>query len=143
MSEKTVRFKKNHSKTEDNIKGCEGNRNNKKNNKNYINGNQNYFAKNNVQEVISYLPKLRKTKGSKKTIEATNPYGENDVLKATRLDDGSTLQETIDTAHELNIFCEENDSCRDYEYNAANMNEQELEEKIKALEKTVNTAFKH
>ena len=65
-----------------------------------------------------------------------------DALNVTRLDDDSALQEIIDAVHEFNIFCDENDSCGDYECNAASMDEQEIETKTKVLEKAAKTVFK-
>ena len=65
------------------------------------------------------------------------------MLKVTRLDHDSTLQEAIDAVHEFNIFCEENDLHGNYEHNAANVNKKELEEKNKVLEKIAKTVFKH
>ena len=68
-------FKKDHSKDKNNNRGYEGNKNNKSNNKNHRNGNPKFSDLNKVQEIISYRPKVRETKGSKKTIEETNPDG--------------------------------------------------------------------
>ena len=75
MSEKIVRFKKNHSKNEDNNRGYERNKNNRNNNKNYVNGNQKCSNQNKMQEITSCRSKPRETKGSKKNIEVTNPDG--------------------------------------------------------------------
>ena len=58
------------------------------------------------------------------------------MLKVTRLDCDSTLQEIVDAAREFNMFCEENDLCGDFECRAASMSGLEIENKNEVLEKT-------
>ena len=78
-SEKTIRFKKNHSETKNNNRGHEGNESDKNKNRNHRNGNPNFFNKK-TRDAVSHRPKVRQTKGSEKTIEATNPDREKDGL---------------------------------------------------------------
>ena len=85
MLEKKVRFKKNHSKTENNHKGYKGNRNNKNYNKSHKNSNKNCPNQNKAQEVVSYRPKVRETKGSKKTIEVTSIDVEKRCIKCHKV----------------------------------------------------------
>ena len=118
-------------------------KNNKNHNKNHRNRNQNCSNKNKAQEIMSYQPSTRETKGSKKTVEGTNPDGEKDALKFARLDGGSTSQEIIDAMHEFNVFCEENGLYGDYECSVVSMSEQEIEDQNKVLEKMAKSALKH
>ena len=53
------------------------------------------------------------------------------------------LQEIIDTVYKFNIFYDENDLYRDYEYNSANMSLEEIKAKEKILEKAAKNVFKY
>ena len=114
------------------------------NQKKYNNNNKfNKHYKNKEIEVVSYTPQTRKTKGTKKTIEVTNPEGEKDNLKIIKLDDDSTTQEIIDTVHEFETFCDDNEVYGDYEYDAADMPAEQIEAKEKVLMKAAENIFKY
>ena len=125
---------KNHKNNDRKSKKCE--RNCRSYQKNYKqktnfqrkNKNNNDNANN---EVVSHIPKERKSMGVKKTIEIKNKDGDADKLKVTKLDDDSTFQEIIDALREFNAFCNENELFKDYEHDGANMSEAQKTKKKK------------
>ena len=92
---------------------------------------------------MNYTPQARKSKGAKKTLEATNADGEKDTLKLIKLDDESTPQEIIDALQEFDTFCEDNDLHGDYEYESASVTAEQIESQEKTLEKAAKNAFKY
>ena len=105
-----------------------GKKNNNDNDDDNDNDNNDDNANN---EVVSYVPKERKSIKVKKTIEIKNKDGEVDKLKITKLDDDSTLQEIIDTLRKFNIFCKENELFGDYDYDGANVSDAQKTKKKK------------
>ena len=94
-------------------------------------------------EIVSYFAKERTTEGIKKTTEVTNPDGETDKLKVTKLDDNSTPQEIIDTLRECDVFCIENELLGEHNYNRHYVSENEVHEMERVLKKKAKVAFKH